>query len=342
MKIEHLTNKSVVNFHDELVVILAKSVELSIGTAFINDKAISLIEQSLMRNKTLKVCRLLTGLYNCFNKKKDLERLLLLINRYPDKLQVNISLDKCFHWKYYHSKTISKQLFYVGSANFTTGGMSDNRELVIKLSDSIKDTNRSLDNLIVSFGREWQFSRPLAELPLKHYREIKQLNAPAGDTHPDITAFFRQKILHTLEDNDNGRTYAIGLYEDLKPSTHQAIANQKSEWLKNKWDWFILPTRREFEICRKHQFFFVFSKEGKGKVSCYYSEKKGETENIITDDGKYFIAYKPIRYKKLQRKHLEALREMPFNIDFIGWKDRFDGRALSRNRASGIIELLGF
>src|SRR5205814_7364435 len=132
MKLEHLTNNSATNLHSELSSVLMKANESSIATAFINDEAIELIAASLKKNKKLQG-RILIGLYNFFNKKKDLEALLQLVNSNPARLQVHISLDKCFHWKYYRFVAGQKQIFYIGSANFTTSGMADNRELVVKL-----------------------------------------------------------------------------------------------------------------------------------------------------------------------------------------------------------------
>lgn len=226
MKIEHLTNKSATNLHSELSSALMKAGEFSIATAFINDEAIELIAASLKKNKKLQG-RILIGLYNFFNKKKDLEGLLQLVNSNPARLQVHISLDQCFHWKYYRFISGQKQTLYLGSANFTTGGMADNRELVVKLADNIKTADRSLQNLANSFEKEWLYSRPLAEFPLEHYREAERPKAPNGAGNKEINDFFSKKDTARSIRAGNGKTYGVGLYNDASPATYKAIENQK-------------------------------------------------------------------------------------------------------------------
>jgi HKD family nuclease len=340
MRLEHLTNKSATNLLGELSSVLMKAAAFSIASAFINDEAIELIAASLKKNKKLQG-RILIGLYNFFNKKKDLEALLQLVQNNPARLQVHISLDQCFHWKYYHFISGQKQTFYIGSANFTTSGMADNRELVIKLSDSIKTADRSLQNLAKSFEKEWLHSRPLTEFPLQHYKEAERPKSPSGAGNKEINDFFNQKDSTKLIRAGNGKTYAVGLYTDASPATYKAIENQKGEWVKSGWDWFVLPTRRLHDTCAQCSSVFVFSKEGKDKVYCRYSDIVDDDPNIVTPDGNYFIAHKPVKCIKLTRKHREALREPPLGIDLIGWKEPFYNRALRKAQVAAIKELLG-
>jgi HKD family nuclease len=335
MKLEHLTNKSATNLHAELSLAFTKAGEFSIATAFINDEAIELIAASLKKNKKLQG-RILIGLYNFFNKKKDLEALLQLVNSNPARLQVHISLDQCFHWKYYHFVSGQRQTFYIGSANFTTSGMADNRELVVKLSDNAKRADQSLQNLEKSFEKEWLHSRPLTEFPLQHYKEAERPIAPAGGTHKEIIDFFNKKTTSVNSIESNGKSYAICLDAGVSNSTYQAIEKQKNEWVKNKWDWFILPTKQDFESCIKQKYAFVFIKEGKNNVHLYLSEIVANDSNIKTVDGHYFIAYKILKHQPLMREHLLALRKASFKIDLIGRNDPFYYRVLSENQTSAL------
>jgi HKD family nuclease len=342
MKLEHLTNRSTIALQSDLEASFKKYIEFSIGTAFINGMAIDIMETALRKKKSTISGRLLIGLYGHFNKKRDLERLLGLVNKYPDRLQVHISLDTSFHWKYYQLGAGKQRVFYVGSANFTTGGMTDNRELVIKISDTVKSSDRALSNLAKSFDREWLHSRRLEEFPLKHYREAEQPEFVNGDNNKEVNNFFNRKVTSKDIRVRNGKTYAVGLYNDASPATCKAIENKKSDWLKSGFDWFVLPTRRIFDTCASCSTLFVFSKEGKDKVYCWYSDMVDDDPNIETPDGKYFIAYKPIKRIELTRLQKEKLREAPVGIDLIGWKNPFYCKVLGKKQLASINKIIGF
>ena len=98
MKIEHLTN-TLISFGSEIQSQLAACRSFSIATAFISTDAIDLIEHSLKKNRALKECRLLIGLYGCFNSKADLERLL----HWPHH-------DRRNHWRecHFHLPTLQR------------------------------------------------------------------------------------------------------------------------------------------------------------------------------------------------------------------------------------------
>jgi HKD family nuclease len=74
MKIEHITN-SYLKFDIEVVKQLSTCSSFSIATAFINSYTIDLLEDSLKRNKVLKSARVLIGVYQNFNRQKNLLRL---------------------------------------------------------------------------------------------------------------------------------------------------------------------------------------------------------------------------------------------------------------------------
>jgi len=180
----------------------------------------------------------------------------------------------------------------------------------------------------------------LAEFPLEHYSEAEQPSAPTGATNQKIKDFLSKKVETAYTVEDNGKAYAIQVAVDAKPSTYKAVANKKSEWLKNGWDWFILPGRREFEICVKQKFAFVFSYEGRDNVWCYFSEIKGNDPNIKTEDGTYFIAYRVLKQMQLSREQRLTLRAKPFSIDLIGWKNPFCFRLIGKANTVAIKDFL--
>lgn len=341
MKLEHLTNKSATNLHSELSSALMKAGEFSIASAFINNEAIELLAASLKKNKKLQG-RVLIGLYNFFNKKKDLEALLQLVNSNPARMQVHISLDPCFHWKYYHFVTGQKQTYYIGSANFTTSGMANNRELVVKLSGSKSNPESSIASLSNSFEKEWKNAGTLASFPLDDYKEIMPLPGSGNNTPQSILDFFNKKHEQIGDVIISDKAYVILLRSSAKTSTIKAINNQKPEWSKKGWDWFVLTQKAQYEQCIKTTEIFVFSREERGVIRCYLAERKEECDTINTDDGKYIIAYKDLGTKKLTKKLIEDLKEPPFSIDLTARKEKFYTKTLGRNQVKKMKTLLNY
>ncbi len=340
MKLEHLSNKSATNLHSELSSTLMKAGEFSIATAFINQEAIELIATSLKKNKKLQG-RILIGLYNFFNKKKDLEALLQLVNNNPARLQVHISLDQCFHWKYYHFVG-QKQTFYIGSANFTTSGMADNRELVIKLTDNLKTADRSLQSLANSFEKEWLHSRPLAEFPLKHYKETELPKSLAGGIHHQIKDFFDQKAVHSFRLKlASDKLYAITVEQKVKAATRKEIQGKKSGWFAEGWEFLVLRTLVEYQQCINLSHLLFFDKRGHSTVTAELIERMDEAEGIETPDGKYFIAYKVVKQKHLSRDDFDQLKSPRFKIDLLARNNKFSGKMLGKKQAVEIRKILG-
>jgi len=339
MKLEHLTNKSATNLYNELSAKLMSTDEFSIGSAFINDEAISLIESALKKNKKLNG-RILIGLYNFFNKKKDLEKLLQLTYQYPNKIQVNISLSQNFHWKFYHFIYGSKQTFYVGSANFTVGGMKDNREIVVKISGSKYKPESSITSLSNSFNKEWDNSSSLGSFPIEHYEEYRPENELKGKLHLSIQNFFNQKIEQKYDVVTSDKTFAVYARHDIKESTRKAIRNQKPQWFENKWDYFVLSSNTHYKQCLKTTKLLIFSWQSKKNITAFITERKDDCNSIHTEDGKYFIAYKIVKEKKLNEEQIQKFKSKPFFIDLTGWKKPLTAKTLGKVHMQKIKEFL--
>ncbi|MBK7041940.1 MAG: hypothetical protein IPH46_16115 [Bacteroidetes bacterium] len=87
MSITINTNLTMQGIAEVLQEQLISCSSFNIATAFIDSYSIDLIENCLIRNKALKNCKVLIGVYNYFNKKEDLEHLLNISKNTPIKLK---------------------------------------------------------------------------------------------------------------------------------------------------------------------------------------------------------------------------------------------------------------
>ncbi len=324
MKIEHLTNTHI-KFDSEIVFQLSESTAFSIAAAFINEYAIDLIENSLRRNVSLKSGRLLIGLYQNFNRKKDLERLKQLAKEYPHKLKINISLDKNFHWKYYHFETSRNNSIYIGSANFTTGGLKSNGEMVIKLKDSKISTDKSLAKLIVAFDKELENSKSISLFPVERYEEqmLKIDLGRANNMHPELKVFFEGKDQKLVTETINDKAVITYLCQSVSNSTKKAVYNHSPEMNINSVDYFVCNSKAHYDSCVKLKNLLIIVREGRNKYEAFWSKVVGY-EDIKTHDGKYFIFYElPKKRETKIKPEMESILKKKFRIDLRANKNPF-------------------
>lgn len=338
--LEHLTN-SHHHLRGELQTAFKTAVRVAIATAFISDDAAQMLEDALRTNKKLKSVRLLTGLYQSFNQKKDLARLLALVQKYPAVVEVHLSLNLLFHWKYYHFTSVAREIIYTGSANFTAAGLEKNGEIMVKLSTAVS-TKKVLSNLAAAFDKEWENSRPLAEFPLSKYKERPRAKMAPIPSDPAVKAFFKKKRQATVAmlKQAPSSSFTVQLISDASALTYTIVEKQKSEWDRRGWGWFVLTTNQAFQQAIKQPVIFVFSREGRGKMLCWYARVMDSDGTLKTPDGKYFIAYKILKGRLLTRRQMELLRKEPVQIDLIGYKNALETKVLSKTKVNYIMKLL--
>lgn len=333
MKIEHLTN-GLVKLGSELSEQFTNCTTFSIATTFISASAIDLLERVLKKNKKLTSGRLLIGIYGYFNQKADLLRLQQLEKQYADRLQVHVSKDKTFHWKYYHFTTSRKQTIYIGSANFTSGGLGNNGEVMLKLTHATSTAEKSISQLQASFDAQWRQSGPISKLRLDLYPSIKA-KTPPPKIPKEFQAFFE----------DEGREYVQAppetiavtyLTHSLRASTEKKISTYHPEWMQSGMAYFVCIYKSHFEQCLKSKRLLILDRQARGEFYAYWGNLRTSSDTIKTDDGKYFIAYRQDgRDKRLKPKHEEAL-EQRLGIDLRAVKKPFTNKLLRKNQAIDI------
>lgn len=339
MKIEHLTNSNT-KIGSSISSQLSNCVEFSIATAFIGSSAIDLIEQCLKENNNLKSGKLLVGVYGYFNLKSNFIRLKNLAKTYPDKFTVHISRDKFFHWKFYLFENKTNNIIFVGSANFTNGGMTGNNELVIKLTDSLKAINNAIEKLKSSFVKQWHKSGSISKFPIDFYPTIIKENSSIK-LPKEFNDFFTQTIdSGEIEINETENAIVFYLTDDIKASSYKKIFGYNSTWEKNNIPFLVCNGKSSFQNCLKIKKLLIITRAKRNEFSYYWANVTDSCDEVNTDDGKYFIAYKVIgKEKRLSFLHQENL-VTNFNINLKAVKHRFINKVLRKNQLKIMEKIL--
>jgi len=336
MKIEFVTNR-VFSIEGEVEPQLNSVAEAIIATAFIDSYSIDIFEQAILRNKNLKHIKLLIGLYGFFNKKDDLVRLSNLAAKHADKIQIHISRNAQFHWKYYFFKQKQKEIYYVGSANLTTGGLKVNSELLLKVSPSLKDKS-SINKTLLEFGKEWDNSVAISSIKLDLYNErIPKKN------EKDVSSSF--KMLFPEEEAKqvdsivlkSEKAVVLLLTHDLSSSTIKMVSNNFPQWK----EYVSQDTKVHFQNCLKYERLLIIDRIKIGEYKWYWAFVTDSSDHLKTVDGKYFIAYKISgKSKKLTLNQLEELKSSKFGIDVKARKKPFYQKVLGAKQVERLIDLL--
>lgn len=336
MKIEFVTNR-VFSINGEIEPQLNSAVEAIVATAFIDSYSIEILEQAILRNKNLKHIKLLIGLFGFFNKKDDLVRLRNLAAKHADKIQIHISRNAQFHWKYYFFKQQQKEVFYVGSANLTNGGLKENAELLLKVSPSLKDKS-SISKTLNEFGKEWENSAAISAVKLDLYNKItpKRIAKEAISNFKSLFPEEENNKIATMEFKSD-KAVVVLLTNKLSASTEKKISNNFPHWK----DYFLLDTKAYFQNCLSIKRIFLIVRIGVGEYNWSWVYVTDSSDHLKTDDGKYFIAFKIIsKTKKFKSKQIDELKSSKFGIDVKARKKPFMQKVLGSNQVEKLNELL--
>lgn len=317
MKLEHLINSNLGTIEEEFSSQLSNCTTFSIATSFIGDHTIDLLENCLKKNNKLQSGRLLIGVYQFFNRKKDLERLNKLAQQYSNKFQVQISKNKKFHWKYYHFTDSRKSNIYVGSANFTHSGLHVNGELVVKLSDNINSRTPGFQKLVAAFDKELLQSGPISQFKIQYYKEsVQSKNLDSdGALHPELEKFFKNVESTQNSKPVSEKAVVTFLTQSLKASTVKALLNYNPHWESNNSDYFVCKDKRHFDQCCDLQNLLIISKES-GVYSAFWTHVIGSCDTIKKDGCNYFILFKfskNLKETTLKKDDIDRLKN-EFNI----------------------------
>lgn len=303
MNITINTNHTMQGIAEVLQEQLISCSSFNMATAFIDSYSINLIENCLKKNKALKNGKVLIGVYNCFNKKEDLEYLHKLSKKYPTKIEIHISKYYKFHWKYYEFTKNRTTTSYIGSANFTNAGQNTNAEILVGIKN-----NKELNN---AFEKQWKQSASISSFPLINYKtNFGHLNLNQK-IPTELGSFFKlhKNELDFVPNPSNYDKVVVCFLHGIMPNKEsKAVEKYKNNWV-NK-DYFSCYNKRQHDECITHKsLVFIERKENK----LYFSNAVAidSSNKINTIGNNYYIAYKKIGSSKILREtQIEALKKL--------------------------------
>lgn len=333
MQFNLITNSGVKNLNQELSEQLKIANTVNIAVAFITKEGLDLLKIFLKSNKNkFRHCKLLTGLYHCFNSKEVLFELNEMADKSKGVLEVHLSKTERFHWKYYSFDRMNELVYYIGSANFTKGGLTGNGELQTKLTIGIKDKSirKDLDEI---FNKEWANSEDISVIPLNKYKEI-HLKSNINILDPAIrNLLFKSKKLPNSNDNHLPGRLVI-FRSDLSKTTERLITKHQSHWDQNNWNYFACESEYDYQMFFKTKTIFIIS-----KLLGNYTFEIGEIKDyckLKTPDGYFFIAYTPRKRPKKENPHRrEKLEELGFSYH----SRKFCNRNLGIRQSEKILDM---
>lgn len=331
MNIEYITNNPT-SIDAEFKRLLLSNKEINIATAFIDAYTIEIIHQSLRRNKLNCKINLLVGFYSFFNSKKDLESLRTIAIKYSQNLTVKVSRSPRFHLKYYWFKFKTKEVYLIGSANFTKGGLEKNEELLVKLSLSAKDKNNSAHKIKREFEKHWINSLSLVSIDLSRYPEKE--NTPYNKKNDNLFKLLIPPEIETpLINQESKKAVVVYIWGELKEGTVRIIGNNFPKWE----NYFVCTSKAHFQQCPKGIELLLIYRYAK-VYSYFWTRVKAVSDSIDTPDGKYFINYLERKAKPMKLDHFEKLNK-EFSINLKSRKSPFFQKTIRVNQLKELKEI---
>jgi len=308
MKVEFLDNSGVQNLKQQLEEQIRTCKSFDFASAFITTEGVDILK-SFIKKRSNGNSRIIISLYQNFNSKEVLSELKTLHLKSKGKLLIHISKNLKFHWKFYCFEKTTTTIAYIGSANFTSSGLSDAGELTTKLSFSHKK-KLPTQYLKKLFNKEFENSISIERFPIELYRSSPfKLKQATPKLHPDIRKLLDEK---SLEKGDLLPKVAILIGGYLTQTTVKLITNSKSNWDENGWNYFVCQSKRDYDRYTRSQYMAVIYHFNR-KYTFAIHEIKDFTP-LKTPDGNYFIAHERVTKTKRESKKLqEQLQELGIN-----------------------------
>jgi HKD family nuclease len=316
MSITINTNLTMQGIAEVLQEHLISCSSFNIVTAFIDSYSIDLIENCLKKNKALKNCKVLIGVYNCFNKREDLEHLHNISKKYANKIEIHISKCYEFHWKYYEFTKNRTTTSYIGSANFTNAGQNTNAEILVGIKNS-----KELNN---AFEKQWKLSASISEFRIDKYTQTQIRSSNKNKLPNEIKSFFdvNDSQLDVIEKTTKSEKVVITYLElEMSKKEESAVVKYKSSWDKKKF--FSCCDKAHHDKCVQFKNLLIIEKK-KGMLKMYEAIAIDYSGKIKTNGMNYYIAYKSNgRPMKINEERKELLNTLNLNIIKRGAKYRY-------------------
>ncbi len=333
MQVDIISNRANTVLENFISDDLRNCSSFNIASAFITDHALETLKAFIKRNRQRdKIGRILISLYGSFNSRSILMSLIQLAKS-TSNIDIHISKNKRFHWKYYHFQIKKSHYLYIGSSNFTNDGLNSSGEMVTRIKLSQADQQKSVQYK-ESFDKEWEDSFPIVDFPINKYRQAPRIST-SHNLHPSIEALFANNQSPSVPDV-TGITRATLISGYLTAKTTKIVSTTKSHWDKRKWNYFSCESKREYESLGSVNFFLVIEKYN-NQYNFALAKRVDNSSAIKTPDGRYFIAYKNTK----RRKENSTLRKEVENLGINYHSRSFNSKNIRPAQSKAILKIFG-
>lgn len=210
---------------DRAALLCRQAEEVFLASGFVTLSAIDvLLKPALERGARLKI---VTGTYGGFNRYAMFERLLSLVAEYS-RFEARVwrgDKSGAFHGKLYIWRLPrGRGEAWIGSANFTDGGFTNDGEIM--LAETGRWDAPAVSRLHRAFLAEWKRSTALDQMFLRNYREAARPPPEAGQRRPRPTRRADVRLLIT------NVTHHFGDDSPVSERINDAFPPPDSDWVR--------------------------------------------------------------------------------------------------------------
>lgn len=297
-----------------------------IASAFIDDFSIRFIKEILALPKPKRPqIKFLTGLYGRFNSKNNLLELQNLNgNKY---IEIKISKNREFHWKYYSFKQNNIFTFLIGSANFTKNGFNSEGEFLLQFIEEVKSISNS--KLYLMFSNEFENNAiSISEVNLVNYVERKKvIDLPNDKKVFDLLKKLKSK--EKIKPEPQKLCRIIKFQSPLSAKVKRQLYEQKSVWEKKKWEPYAFQYKSGYNAALKSKYLLNIYKES-GEYYVELSEIK-DHDFLPIGNERYFIATvykKPIKLNSAKKEELVNIK-FAYKTQPNKWREIYSNKKIN-------------
>lgn len=235
MRTDVLVSKPLNPLADRMRELAGHSREFWIATAFLTTDAVDDLVGAAIRQDA-KV-RLLTGTFGNNTRKTTFARLLAMQRDGNVETRIwDTGGHRRFHTKLYIWRLRTKRdVAWIGSSNFTAGGLQQEGELMLEMRGPIG--SRTIDQLRRAFNVEWSRGAPLDKAFVDNYVEAPR---PAPDARALPTKLTTSRRLRTH--GAPGRNFVAHTYRHMGERRAEELTALLRGTASHA-DWFITPSK---------------------------------------------------------------------------------------------------
>lgn len=287
------------------------ATSLDLEVAFVTAAGVDKLMPSFRKVAGRRGVRILTGLYQSITEPAALRSLLKVQRQTKGRLMVKLAHERDFHRKLYLARTSDTVHVIIGSSNMTMGGLISGGEINIRVA--LPAVSVPATRLTKIFRGDWRKGFALTAERIRRYEKKSTRPKQRLLSSTALNQILGGATGHTagiLDENGTNQTRrywcdGIDGYISEKVST---LIDAQTGWERKGYAWSGLRTT----LYEDEDYIMLVDRTSKPGRICLV-RVRSQTEFPTKDDGRYFVAYTPIKgmkTRKLTRGLLEKLSEI--------------------------------